>query len=466
VTPRANGKIQAVNQTEPLESAAPARGLFTRGLRWLLQMDKPIPRLTPDELAAQAERDYPWNFAVNVADGAFFLFGAAFIASSTILPLFLSKLTTNPLAFGLLAVIAQSGWFLPQLFTANWMERLSRKKPVVVNLGLFTERVPLLFFPFVALLAATAPVAAAVLLLLLYAWHSFGAGIVAVSWQDLIARCFPVDRRGRYAGTSAFLGAASGFGGSLLATWLLREYAFPLNFTLVFALGAAGISISWFFLALTREPVQEANAPRRSSAEYLRGLPELLAEDKNYLRFLVARMLMAVGGMAAGFITVSAVERYQVPDSTAGVYTLAMLGGQAAANLLFGYLSDRRGHKVCLEIGVLASLLAYLIAWLAPHPAFYYVVFALYGMTTGAVIISGILIVMEFSGPERRPTYMGVANTAVGIAAAVAPLIGAALASVGFSLLFAVAGAVTLASLLMFRFGVREPRHAPLTNRS
>ena len=447
-----------MEQTEIAERAAPSPGLFARALRRLLELDRPFPRLTEDELAAQAERDYSWNFAVNVADGALFLFGAAFVASSTILPLFLSKLTTNPLAFGLLAVIAQSGWFLPQLFTANWMERLSRKKPVVVNLGLFTERLPVVLLPLVALLATRAPVASVALLLLLYAWHSFGAGIVAVSWQDLIARCFPVDRRGRYAGTSAFLGAVAGFGGSLLATLLLERYRFPLNFTLVFALGAGGISVSWVFLALTREPVQEATAPRRSSAEYLRGLPGLVRTDENYLRFLVARMLMALGGMASGFVTISAVQRFQVADSTAGIYTLAMLGGQAGANLLFGFLSDRRGHKVCLEIGVLASLLAFAIAWLAPHPAFYYVVFALLGITTGSVIISGVMIVMEFSGPERRPTYMGVANTAVGVAGAVAPLIGAGLAAAGYSLLFAVAAAVMLASLVMFRFVVREPR--------
>jgi MFS family permease len=448
-----------VTQIEQLEGAAPSRNLLTRGLRRLLEIDRPFPRLSEAELSAQAERDYSWNFTVNVADGAFFLFGGALIAPSTILPLFLSKLTTNPLAFGLLAVIAQSGWFLPQLFTANWMERLSRKKPVVVNLGLFTERLPILLFPLVALLAGTAPVAAAGLLLLLYAWHSFGAGIVAVSWQDLIARCFPAHRRGRYVGTSAFLGAAAGFAGSLLATWLLLEYSFPLNFTLVFALGAAGISISWVFLALTREPVQAASATRQSSIEYLQALPGLLSADKNFLSFLLARMLMALGGTAAGFITVSAVGRFQVPDSTAGVYTLAMLGGQAAANLLFGFLSDRYGHKVCLEICVLASLVAFAIAWLAPSPAFYYAVFALYGMTTGSTIISGMLIPMEFSGPERRPTYLGVANTAVGVVAALAPLIGAGLAAAGYSLLFAVATTVMLASLLMFRFFVREPGH-------
>ena len=287
--------------------------------------------------------------------------------------------------------------------------------------------------------------------------------MVAVAWQDLIARCFPVERRGRYAGTTAFLGAAAGFVGSLLATFLLTRYGYPLNFTLVFSLGALGIGVSWIFLALTREPVQAASAPRRGSIEYLRELPALLRRDTNYLHFLVARMLMALGGMATGFITVSAVERFQVADSTAGLYTLAMLGGQVVANLLFGLLADRFGHKVCLEIGVLASLLAFAIAWLAPSAAWYFVVFALYGITTGSVIISGVLIVMEFTGPERRPTYMGVANTSVGVIGAVAPLIGAALASRGYSLMFAVATAMSFLSLLMFRFVVREPRRSVRT---
>jgi MFS family permease len=446
-----------VNQTETSHQTPPRR-LHQRALRRLLEIDRPFPDLTEDELAAQVERDYAWNFTVNVGDGIFFLFGGAFITSSTILPLFLSKLTTAPLAFGILAVIAQSGWFLPQLFTANATERLARKKPVVVNLGLFTERLPILLMPLAAVVAASAPLAAVALLLLLYAWHAFGAGVIAVAWQDLIARCFPVERRGRYAGTTAFLGAAAGFVGSLLATWLLTRYGYPLNFVFVFALGGFGIGVSWIFLALTREPVRAATEPRRSSVEYLQGLPALMRQDTNYLHFLVARMLMALGGMAAGFITVSAVERFQVPDSTAGLFTLAMLGGQVAANLLFGLMSDRFGHKVCLEIGLFASLLAFVIAWLAPSAAWYFVVFALYGVTQGSVIISGVMIIMEFSGPERRPTYVGVANTAVGVVAALAPLIGAGLASVGFSLLFAVAAGVTLVSLVMFRFVVREPR--------
>jgi hypothetical protein len=80
--------------TEPahFDRQPPERSPVQRAFRALLELDRPFPDLTEDELAARVERDYGWNLTVNVGDGALFLFGAAFLTSSTILPLFLSKL--------------------------------------------------------------------------------------------------------------------------------------------------------------------------------------------------------------------------------------------------------------------------------------------------------------------------------------------------------------------------------------
>ena len=39
-------------------------------------------------------------------------------------------------------MIANGGWFVPQLLTANTVEQLPRKKPVVVRLGFLLERLP------------------------------------------------------------------------------------------------------------------------------------------------------------------------------------------------------------------------------------------------------------------------------------------------------------------------------------
>jgi len=432
-----------------------ARGPLRSALARLLQLDKPAPDRSEAEIRAERDRNYRWNFAVNLLDGLFFWPSVAFISATTILPLYISKLTPSPLAVGLLAMIAQSGWFLPQLFTANAVERLARKKPVPVNLGLFLERLPMFLILFSTLFAVSAPMLALVMALAGYAWHSFGAGIVATGWQDLLARMFPVERRGRFFGTTMFVGAGAGALGAAASAWLLREFAFPLSFFYCFLIASMLTMISWSFLALAREPVEPSRTERMDTRAYMASLPELLRRDQNFRRFLIARVLMALGGMGIGFLTVAAVQRWSIPDSMAGIYTFVYLAGQTAGNLSFGLLADRKGHKLALEIGATAGALAFLLAWLAMEAAWFYAVFALAGIASAAVLVSGILVVMEFSAPEKRPTYVGIANTGAGLAGIVAPLIGAVLASVGYNLLFAVSAAFSLLAAVLLHWWVK-----------
>jgi len=315
-----------------------------RGWRWLLELDRPAPLRSDAEISAEVERNYRWNFTFNLLDGAFFWFGASFASSSTIIPLFISKLTSSPWPVGLVAVIAQGGWYLPQLFTAPIVERLARKKAVVVNLGLFLERLPLFLLVASAVIAVRSPSWALLLFLVGYAWHSLGAGMVATSWQDLIARCFPVDRRGRFFGTTMFIGAGTAALGAVFSTRILAVFAFPTNFVYAFLIAALGIGLSWVFLVFVREPVQPASAPRKSQRQFLASLPGVLRRDPNFSRFLVARLLLALGGMGSGFVTVWVVQRWHIPDSTVGLFTASLLIGQTIGNLTFGLLADRFGH--------------------------------------------------------------------------------------------------------------------------
>jgi MFS family permease len=424
----------------------------------LLQTDRPVPAQTDEALAAEVERNYHWNFTVNLLDGATFWFGLSFISATTIAPLFVSKLTASPFLIGLVAVIAQGAWYLPQLFSANFTEQMPRKKPIIVNLGFFLERLPMW------VIVAAAPVAnfslelACLIFFVGYAWHGIGAGVIAPAWQDLIARCFPVNRRGRFFGTAMFIGAAAGAAGAALSIWLLNSVPFPTNFFYLFSIAALGLTVSWGFISLTREPVQAVDVLRQSNRQFLARLPGLVRRDQNYRRFLIARSLMALGALGTGFITVSAIRRWEVADSTVGVYTAVYLLGQTVGNLFFGLLADRFGHKLSLEIGALASALAFALAWLAPAPEWIYAAFFLLGVNLGAVLVSGILVVLEFSEPRRRPTYVGIANTAVGIVSILAPLLGAWLAILGYSWLFAVGTIINLVVAAAMHWWVKEPR--------
>ncbi|MGD8625255.1 MAG: MFS transporter [Anaerolineae bacterium] len=424
----------------------------------ILRPETAVAPASEEEVSAEMARHYRWNLAVNLLDGTAFWFALSFISSSTIVPLFISKLTDSRLLIGLAALVAQGGWFLPQLFTARWIEGRKRVKPVVVNLGFFLERLPTYLLPVAALLALRSPALALAVFFAGYLWRGLGAGAVGPAWQELVARCFPVKRRGRFLGTANFLGSMAGISGAALSTQFLEDFAFPDNFTYAFAIAAGATTLSWFFLALTREPAQMAGGARQGNRQFLKNLPGVVGRDQNFRRYLLARLLMALGSMGLGFVTVAAVERWQVADSTVGLYTAAYWLGHSLGNLSFGFMADRLGHKLALELGAWAAAAAFALAWLAPAPGWMFLVFVLTGIYVSATLSSGILVTLEFSAPQERPAYLAIANSTVGVANMVAPLAGAWLAGAGYAWTFAVATGFSLAAVAVMHWQVYEPR--------
>jgi MFS family permease len=433
--------------------------LRNRLLVKLLLLDQPVPSRSDEEVAAEVERNFRWNFAANVLDGFAFFFGIAFASSSTIVPLFVSKITLNPFVIGLVAMIAQSAWYAPQLLTADKIESLHRKKPVIINLGFFTERLPVFLWPVAALMAVNYPMLALGIFIISYAWHGLGAGVVAPAWQDLLARCFPVNRRGFVLGLTMFTGTAAGTVGAAASSWLLQAYEYPYNFAILFSIAAVAITLSWAFLAMVREPLQPAMPHEHASMPMWPRTKKILSDDVNFRSYLIARMLLILGAMGTGFITVMSVDRWGVEDSVVGIYTAIFLLGQTAGNIFAGIIADRTGHKLPLIAGGVCQVLAFAAAWLAPGPAWVFGIFALLGVATGTSFVSGMLIIMEFSDPARRPTYVGIANTGIGMALAAAPLLGGWIAGFGYGLLFGASALLGLIAVILMQVTVAEPRH-------
>ena len=131
------------------------------------------------------------------------------------------------------------------------------------------------------------------------------------------------------------------------------------------------------------------------------------------------------------------------------------------ANLFFGFLSDRKGHKLSLEICMMLSALALILAVFAPGPWWFFAIFFLRGAVDAGIFLSGISIVYEFTDAENRATYIGLANTIPGVAGAIAPMIGGWLAgAVSYQAMFVLSAVIGSIGWVLLRFGVREPRQA------
>ena len=274
----------------------------------------------------------------------------------------------------------------------------------------------------------------------------------------MIARCFPVSKRAWFFGFTAFIGTGIGILGAAFSSWMLVNYPFPYNFVYSFLLAAVSITISWFSLALTREPVRQppVNAAKTSGASWQK-IMVIVRGDHNFRQFLIARFLINVGRMGLGYLTVSAIFFWDVSDADVGWYTAALFLGQTIGNLAAGVLADRRGHKLTLVIGQVMAIIGFGMAWLAPSPQWYYPVFFFLGLAAGITTVSAILSCMEFSHRDHLPTYVGVGNTVSGLGSAVAPIIGGLLAVISYNLLFGVSTVISVIALIMLIFGVREP---------
>jgi len=162
--------------------------------------------------------------------------------------------------------------------------------------------------------------------------------------------------------------------------------------------------------------------------------------------------------MGSGFFTISAIRRFNVPDSTVGLYTLSMLIGQTLGNLALGWMADKHGHKQSIEIGVLAIFFSFLISVFTTSPKFYFLIFFLFGVNLSSGIISGMLVVWEFCSISRVPSYSGLANTAKGMVGLVVPILATQVAKVEYKLLFALCALISLLGLILLNRWVLEPR--------
>ena len=408
----------------------------------------------------EVERNFRWNFSVNLVDISFIMLGLSLVSRETVVPLLMSKLTSSPVAIGLVPAVYSLGVYLPQLIGASVAETMPRKKLFVMVVSAFGERLPYLISGLVVLLLAeSAPTVTLVALVAMFGLSGAAAGFATPAWFDLISKVIPLRRRGLFTGLGFGIGALMGVAGAVVLGFVLDRWPYPVNFALLFVLAFCAMVVSWIGLSLNREPANPTLNPSVTLARYLRSLPGILRADGNFARYIGVMTVARAGTMAGGFFLVYGTERFQLGGTEAGLLTGVLIGCQALFNPLWGMLGDHRGHKVVLVGGALALGLAALTACLAPSWPWLVVTFTLLGGFLSADTTSFLNIIPEFCSDADRPTYIGLTNTLLSPATSFAPLLGGWLAAqLGYPPMFALAALLACLGAGLLAGWVQEPR--------
>ena len=401
----------------------------------------------------------PFNFTIGVLDGTFFGFALGFGSFAAVIPLFVRGLTDSALLIGLIPAIHNVGWQLPQLFTAGWVARSRRFKPLVLSTSIH-ERLPFLALAAIAFLLPQLGSRLALMLLFpLLVWQGIGGGLAANPWQNMITKIIPPELHGTFYGVQAAASNLLGGLSAILSGLILEKMEYPLNFALCFLLAGLSLGVSFFFLWQTRE---EEAPPRTTAApaDVWKGAGAILRSDRNFTLFLGVRIISQFASMAFAFYLIYAVSQFGMSAALAGVMTGVLLISQVLAGPVMGRWGDRWSHRGVMIIGALAAGFSAVLAWWARSLEWFYLVFLLEAVAIVAIWIVPLALTVRFAPTdEDRPLYIGLSNTVTAPATILAPVLGGLIAdTAGFHLTFLLSAASALVMVAALALFVREPK--------
>ena len=369
------------------------------------------------------------------AAGIFFQGGAAAVDSSTIIATLVHGLTANTYAVGAASAILRYGWLFPQIFVAYLAQRRQRRMPFYM-VGAFGRAACLVAIAGVLGLAGWLPHGGVVaLFFILWTTYAFVSGIVAVPYNDIVARSVVSERRSRLLAIRFFGGGLLALGVAAAADRFLNSLAFPNGYAAIVLLGAGLLLVSSLSFVSAGEPV--APQPRASDdgfIDFLQSGIEVFQTDSRFRLFVHAQCLGGVVMMALPFYVLQVIATEGTASQVAFLLA-AQTAGALLSNALWGWWGDRYGKRSLYEgVALLRAVPPLLIIvwismvgiWPIPTISGFVTVFFLLGAVGNGITIAVIGYLMEISPDDRRPAYSGYFNALVA-PAALLPLAGAAI---------------------------------------
>ena len=377
------------------------------------------------------EKNARFNYLMGVLNGGIFGFGTSFLDPTTVLPVFIRHFTNSDTLVGLASSLHRTGWHLPQLLVAGDLERRRFRLPIYVRANIVRMTLIWLTVPLIAWYSLEQPGLVLSGFLILFGVASLCGGAAGLAYTDIVGKSIPRSYTGMFYATRSFLsGVLSIFAGVLIKYLLDAESGsvFPANYAVIFALGTGMMCLGIGCFSLVREPEGQISKTHRNFVQVIREVPGLLRLDPNFRTFLMVQVLASGIGFSLPFYVVFARETFQVPESSVGVFLAVQTVGSAVFNVVWGRISVTQGNQRVVVFAVLGVAIIPILALILGSQAAliqqgdgwvvtvcFSPIFLLIGGTTTGIFIGFKSYLLDIAPEERRPTYVGITNTVLGV---------------------------------------------------
>lgn len=374
-----------------------------------------------------------WNFFVQLLARLATKLGDALASPRLVLSWLMAGIGVSSGIIGLIVPLREAGSLLPQLVIGSAVRRYAVRKWFWVW-GSVIQGAAVGAMAMVALSMTGRRAGWA--LVGLTAVFALARGVCSVTSKDLLGRTVPRGRRGRLTGLSA---SAAGlatvlFGGALIYT---RPETLSVG---VFAaiLGVAGVL--WLAAGLLMSRLDEVPTRPERDGNTMRLAVDslwLLRRDRNFLRFVISRGLLAGTVLSMPFFVLLARDATRSGAATFGLFLIAGSLATAASGFVWGRLADRSSRWTITLAGAGAAGVGFgawalggvAVAgsgWLGVDAAgwAWAGMFCALSLAHTGIRVGRKTYLVDSAPAQERAAYVAVSNTIIGVVVLAAGSIG------------------------------------------
>ncbi|MFW5816227.1 MAG: MFS transporter [Wenzhouxiangella sp.] len=370
------------------------------------------------DIDEDACRVVPGNFVLQVATQFFTKLGDAIANPKTVLAWMLSALGAPGVFTAFLVPVRESGSLIPQLVIASYVRRQSIRKWTFV-VGCLLQAVAVFGMAVVAVsLSGTAAGFALISALVVF---SLARGLCSVASKDVLGKTVPKTRRGRVSGWSEFLAGLVTIGVGLFLLLDLGEEGSMATYLLLLAFAGGLWLIAAGIYALVRETPGATDGGGNALTAALQRM-QLLAEDRPFRQFVIARSLLLCSALSAPFFIMLAHEQTEGALLVLGLFVIADGLASLVSAPLWGRFADSSSRQVMIfagaasaAVGIVLVTIVQALPALADSQWLYPLFFFLLAISHAGVRLGRKTYVVDLAGGNKRTDYVSVSNTVIGV---------------------------------------------------
>ena len=402
------------------------------------------------------------NLLVLALNQVMFRIGWMFKTETVIIPAFLDTICGAGWMRGFLPVLSRLGQSIPQLFLVAPLRRIRKMKWAFagVILGMCIPFGTLAIVNY--FLAGDYPWWLAWFYLALYFLFFVFGGLNNLSFGMLQGKLIRPTRRGRLLWISSFFGTIPAI---LITLWLMPGWlrSDPPAFHLIFAMVAVCMFFSALLVLLAKESPDNMQSDKRKTNSTIREVLAVFRADANLRRLIFIMMLSNSGMLLFPHYQAFGRESLGLGGGHLAIWIAVQSASVGCLSIIIGYLADRHGYRITLQLLIITGTLAPLLAiGITSLPGvwggkLFFLVYASMGVAPLGIRAT-TNYTLEICEPDQQARYLSTVILVGAIPFLFSPLVGLLIDLIGFSPVFLFSVVLILcAAVLSFRLD--EPRH-------